>query len=86
MFSFLRGLPKLLWRATVFLAILAVLAQIGLALGAGGEISVEWRLVELGVTLVLLALPVGIAWRGKREGSLWYAGGGFVPLVSMGMT
>jgi hypothetical protein len=59
MLSFLRGLPETLWRATVFLAILAVCAQIGLALSAGDDVSVEWRLVEFVVTLVLL----GAMWK-----------------------
>jgi hypothetical protein len=81
--SFLRGLPETLWRGTVAIAVLAFLVQIAIAIGRGGAVSFTWLLFELTVTVALLALPVGIAWHGKRESSLWYAGGGLVLLVAL---
>ena len=83
MLVFLRGLPETLWRATVGLAILAFCVQIAIAVGRSGAVSIQWLLVELVVTVALLALPVGIAWRGKRAGSLWYAGGGLFLLAAL---
>jgi hypothetical protein len=83
MLGFLRGLPETLWRATVALAFLAFFVQIAIAVGRSGAVSFERLLLELVVTVAFLALPVGIAWRGKREGSLWYAGGGLFLLTAL---
>ena len=84
MISFLRTLPKTLWWATVFLAVIAFLTQIAIALARGGAGGIGMLLLELLVTLALLALPVGIAWRGRRENSLWYAAGGLFLLAALG--
>ena len=83
MLGFLRGLPETLWRATAVLAIVAFLVQIAIAVGRTGAVSIEWLFLELVVTVAFLALPVGIAWRGKCDDSLWYAGGGLVLLAAL---
>jgi hypothetical protein len=81
--AFLRGLPETFWRATVALAVLAVLVQIAIAIGRGEAVSFAMLLFEFAVTVTLLALPIGIAWHGKRENSLWYAGGGLFLLAAL---
>jgi hypothetical protein len=82
--AFVRTLPTTLWWATVFFAVLALCVQIAIAVGRSGAVARQQLLLELVVTLILLALPVGIAWRGKRDGSLWYAAGGLFLLLVMG--
>jgi len=84
MMTFLRALPNTLWWTTVFLAVLALFSQVAIAIGRSGTFAPQMLLVELVVTVALLALPVGIAWRGRRENSLWDAGGGLVLLLALG--
>jgi hypothetical protein len=83
MLAFLRTLPNTLWWITLGLAIVATLTQVAIAIARSGMIAVEQLLAEVTFTIVLLALPVGIAWRGRQEGSLWYACGGLFLLVTM---
>ena len=83
MLQFLRTLPTTLWWTTLFLAVIAFFTQIAIALGRGGAVAIEMLLLELLVTVALLALPVGIAWRGRRENSLWYAAGGLFLLAAL---
>ena len=82
--SFLRELPKTLWWVTLSLAALAMAVQIAIAIARSGAVSREELLLEFALTLALLALPVGIAWRGRRDGSLWYAAGALVLLGALG--
>lgn len=81
--GFFRGLPETLWRATVVLAALAFVVQIAIAIGRSAEVTVSWLLFELTVTIAFLALPLAIAWRGKRDDSVWYAGGGLFLLLAL---
>jgi hypothetical protein len=83
MIAFLRTLPNTLWWITLTFAIVAALTQVGIAVARSGAVAVEMLLAEFTFTIVLLALPVGIAWRGRQEGSLWYACGGLFLLVTM---
>lgn len=84
MLTFLRTLPQRLWWVTLSLAGFAVLAQIAVALARSGSVSAQTLLTEFILSLALLAVPVGIAWRGRQEGSLWYATGALVLLVVLG--
>ena len=82
--SMLRTLPHTLWNVTRFFAVLAFFTQMAIAVARSGAVAWELLLAEFTVTLALLALPVGIAWRGKQENSLWYAAGGLFLLAVMG--
>jgi hypothetical protein len=84
MIVFLRTLPNTLWWITLSLAVVAMLTQIAVAMARSGAVSVEQLLAEFVFTLAFLALPVGIAWRGRQEGSLWYAAGALVLLLALG--
>jgi hypothetical protein len=81
--SFLRSLPQSLWWVTLFFAVLAFFTQMAIAVVRSGGVAIEQLLAEFAFTLVLLALPVGIAWHGRQANSLWYAGGGLVLLATM---
>jgi hypothetical protein len=83
MMAFLRTLPNTLWWITLSLAVVALLTQIAIALARSGAVGVEQLLAEFAFTLAFLAIPVGIAWRGRQEGSLWYAGGALVLLGAL---
>jgi hypothetical protein len=83
MIAFLRTLPNTLWWITAFLAVVAFFTQIGIAVARSGAVSVGRLLAEFVVTLVLLAIPLGIGWYGRQRGSLWYTGGGLFLLVAM---
>jgi hypothetical protein len=82
MITFLRSLPNTLWWVTLFLAIMAFFSQIAIAVARSGSVAMQSLLAEFSVTVVLLALPVGIAWRGKQQGSVWYAVVGLVLLAA----
>lgn len=73
MAAFIRSLPDTLWWVTLFFAVLAFLTQIAIYFARSGSVSIAQLLAEFVVTVALLALPVGIAWRGKQQRSLWYA-------------
>jgi hypothetical protein len=81
--SFLRNLPQRIWWVTLFFAVLAFFTQMAIAVARSGAVGWELLLAEFTFTVVLLALPVGIAWKGKQENSLWYAGGGLILLAVM---
>jgi hypothetical protein len=83
MLAFLRSLPNTLWWITLSLAVVALFTQIAIAMARSGAVAVETLLAEFTFTLAFLALPVGIAWRGRQEGSLWYAAGALVLLGTM---
>ena len=83
MMAFLRSLPNTLWWTTVFLVVVAIFTQIGIAVARSGSVSVQRLLAEFVVTLVLLAIPLGISWHGRQRGSLWYTGGGLFLFVAM---
>src|SRR6188768_444591 len=61
MIAFLRTLPNTLWWITLTFAIVAALTQVGIAVARSGAVAVEMLLAEFTFTIVLLALPVGIA-------------------------
>jgi hypothetical protein len=82
MAAFLRALPDTLWWVTLFFAVLAFLTQIAISFARSGSVGVGQLLAEFVVTVALLALPVGIAWRGRQLRSLWYALGALVLLVA----
>jgi hypothetical protein len=84
MLALLRSLPGALWWVTLSLAGLAVLVQIAIAVARSGAVPLLELLIEFAITLALLAIPVGIAWRGRRDGSLWYACGALVLLAALG--
>jgi len=79
----LRTLPTRLWWVTLFFAVLAFFTQMAIAVARSGVVAWELLLAEFTFTIVLLALPVGVAWKGKQENSLWYAGGGLFLLAVM---
>ncbi len=81
--AFIRSLPNTLWWITIFLAAVACLTQIGVAVARSGAVSLELLLAEFVFTLVFLAIPVGIAWYGRQRRSLWYTGGGLFLLIAM---
>ena len=54
-----------------------------IAVARSGAVGVELLLAEFTFTVAFLALPVGIAWRGRQQGSLWYAVGGLFLLLVM---
>ncbi|MBA2596083.1 MAG: hypothetical protein M3Q50_13945 [Chloroflexota bacterium] len=83
MMVFFRSLPNTLWWITLFLAVIAFFTQIGIAVARSGAVSLAQLLGEFVFTVVLLALPVAIAWYGRQRKSLWYAGGGLFLLVAM---
>ena len=83
MMELIRSLPNTLWWITVFLATMAFFAQVAIAVARSGAVSLELLLLEFVVTLVLLALPLGIAWYGRERNSLWYSGGGLFLLLAM---
>jgi hypothetical protein len=83
MIAFLRTLPNTLWWITLTLAIVAFFTQIAIAVARSGAVGVELLLAEFTFTVAFLALPVGIAWRGRQQGSLWYAVGGLFLLLVM---
>jgi hypothetical protein len=83
MAAFFRTLPNTLWWITLALAIVALLTQIAVAVARSGAVSVEQLLAEFVFTLAFLVLPVGIAWRGRQQGSLWYAAGALVLLLAL---
>jgi hypothetical protein len=83
MMAFLRTLPNTLWWITAFLAVVAFFTQIGIAVARSGAVSVGRLLAEFVVTIVLLAIPIGIGWYCRQRGSLWYTGGGLFLLVAM---
>ena len=82
--TFLRTLPSFLWWVTLCLAALALVVQIAIAFARSGAVPGMTLLAEFTVTIALLAIPVGIAWKGRQEGSLWYAAGALVLLGTMG--
>jgi hypothetical protein len=81
--AFLRTLPNTLWSITAFLAVVAFFTQIGIAVARSGSVSVGRLLAEFIVTVVLLAIPLGISWYGRQRRSLWHAGGGLFLLLAM---
>ncbi len=81
--AFLRSLPNTLWQITVFLATIALFAQIAVALARSDAVSIELLLTEFIFTLVFLSLPLGIAWYGRQQKSLWYSSGGLFLLLAM---
>ena len=83
MMAFLRTLPNTLWWITLFLAVVAFFTQIGIAVARSGAVSGGLLLAEFVFTLIFLAIPISIAWYGRRKNSLWYAGGGLVLLMAM---
>ena len=83
MMAFLRSLPNALWWITAFLAVVAFFTQIGIAVARSGSVSVGRLLAEFIVTVVLLAVPLGIAWYGRQRHSLWHTGGGLFLLLAM---
>jgi hypothetical protein len=83
MLSFLRSLPNMLWRITAFLAVVAFFTQIGIAVARSGAVSAGRLLAEFVVTVVLLAVPLGIGWYGRQRHSLWHTGGGLFLLLAM---
>jgi hypothetical protein len=83
MLTFLRTLPDTIWRVTLAFAGLAIVTQIAIGVARSGSVSVMQLLVEFVLTLVLLAVPVWIAWRGRQQRSLWYAVGALVLLATM---
>jgi hypothetical protein len=82
MTAFLRALPETLWWVTVFFAVLAFFTQIAISLARSGSVGIGQLLGEFVVTLALLTIPVGVAWRGRQQRSLWYALGAMVLLVA----
>jgi hypothetical protein len=84
MFAFLRTLPNTLWWVTLSFAGLALVTQLAIVVARSGSTSREQLLLEFALTVALLAFPVGIAWRGRQQGSLWYACGALVLLITMG--
>lgn len=79
--TFLRALPNSLWWVTVFFAVLACFTQIAILVGRSGAMAFGMLLAEFIVTLAILAVPVGLAWRGKQTQSLGYALGALVVLL-----
>jgi hypothetical protein len=84
MFSFLRTLPDTIWWVTLAFAGLALVTQIAIVVARSSSTNMTQLLLEFALTVALLALPVGIAWQGRQRGSLWYACGALVLLVTMG--
>ena len=83
MSTFIRSLPERIWWVTVILAGMSVVAQLGLAYTRSGTTSLEMLLAEFLLTVVLLTIPIYVAWRARREGSLWYACGALVLFVAL---
>jgi hypothetical protein len=83
MSTFLRGLPERIWWVTLILTGFAIITQLGLAYARSSSTSLEMLAAEFALTLVLLALPVWIAWRARQDHSLWYACGALVLFVAM---
>ena len=83
MFAFLRSLPDTIWRITLAFAGLAIVTQLAISVARRGSVSGGQLLLEFVLTMALLAVPVWIAWRGRREGSLWYAASALVLLATM---
>lgn len=82
MMTFLRSLPEALWWTTLFFAVLAIFSQVAIAVARSGSVGIGQLLGEFVVTIALLAIPVGIAWRGRQQRSLWYALGALALLVA----
>lgn len=80
---FLRTLPQQLWWVTVFFAVLALITQTAIAFARSGAVAWQMLLLEFILTIALLMIPVGIAWRGRQQNSLWYAAGGLFLLATM---
>ena len=83
MMAFLRTLPNALWWITAFLSALAFFTQIGIAVARSGAVSVGRLLTEFVVTVVLLAIALGIGWYGRQRNSLWHTAGGLLLLLAM---
>lgn len=79
--TLLRGLPNTLWWAVVFFAVLAVFTQIAILFGRFGSVDLWMLLIEFCVTIAILAIPVGLAWRGRETQSLWYSIGAVIVLA-----
>jgi hypothetical protein len=84
MVALLRKIPEAVWWVTLFFAVLAVFTQLAITVARSGSVAVERLLFEFVLTLALLAIPVGFAWRARQQGSLWYAAGAVVLLVAFG--
>lgn len=82
MIAFWRALPNTIWWITVFFAVMAVFTQIAISIGRLGSSDAFMLLAEFVVTVALLCLPVIIAWRGRRDGSLWYGLGALIILAA----
>ena len=78
----LRVLPNTLWWAVVFFAVLAFFTQIAIMVGRFGSVDLWMLLIEFCITIALLAVPVGLAWRGRETQSLWFAIGALVVLAA----
>ena len=83
MMAFLRSLPNTLWWITAFLGVVAFFTQIGIAVARSSAVSVGRLLAEFVFTVVLLAIPLGIAWYGRQRSSLWHTAGGLFLLLAM---
>ena len=81
MANFVRALPNSLWWVTVFFAVLAFFTQIAIMIGRSGVVAFWMLMAEFVVTLAILAVPIGLAWRGKQQQSLGYAIGALVVLL-----
>jgi len=78
----LRALPNTLWWTVVFFAVLAFFTQIAIMFGRLGATELWTLLIEFCVTIALLAIPVGLAWRGRETQSVWFAIGALVVLAA----
>ncbi len=81
MSTLLRALPNSLWWVTVFFAVLAFFTQVAIMVGRSGAVAFWMLLVEFIVTIGILAVPIGLAWRGKQQHSIGYAIGALVVLL-----
>ena len=84
MAALLRAVPDAVWLVTRFFAVLAFFVQLAILLARSGSVPLRQLLLEFVVTIALLAVPVGIAWRARQERSLWYAAGALLLLAALG--